>query len=330
MIASNTYQSMFAVDLQNLIDRGDIQSACHRAFSLACFPHVRAMPDLDRYTLIHEAISAKPAHNTAPEERRAYADFVTFFLMSVPYEQMHKDEMIHAYRLVGEIAGLIQSNGNEKITDKIASAQYIADVYARNQGINEAVNIGSWFLSDAATPQEIELYGGCKAFYARGLPACLVNSPGVVLNDVHPSGINVMLSADALEKASMYEIVLWVCHEMRHAQQRFSQTKSVKGQSVYSVEGRVVNAFPRSAYYALMCERQAYAFDGWIDDMVRGNRIRNADTILVDRLARKADIGDSALDAIENFNRFASQSKNMSARVGGYFGGKKMRSPFCV
>jgi len=313
MSGLHQYSSEFAKDIQYFIDIGEIGYAREDLLNPENFPHVDTMPFNDRYKLINEIILKMPdGVGEQSADARPYTEMAAFLLMSIPYNQLSPNEEDMAFNLASMFNNL-ETNNHHTLRQKLETCRTIAQIYCEIYDIDQNIPIGVIWPKDNASLEAKNYFNHVAAFYTPTTIADLKDKyecESDLSDSLHQA---ILINREELEKLEVTEMVSWITHELRHAHQREKTTRHVRDQQQQSVSRRINKKMHKAVYFALMEERQAYAFDGWIRDHLKGDMKRSELQITCDLLWFKGIISGSVIDTIHSFDKFSKNRKQIMA-----------------
>lgn len=307
MISKQQYNSDLAKGIQYFLDINEIGYACEDLLNQDHFWDINHMPFMDRYTLAHEIISKMPdGIDELSREARPYTESVAFLLMSIPYEPLALEEENTAFSLASMFHGLDISN-QYSLSEKLEICRAVAQLYCEIYGLNTDVPIGTVWIRDDASNKTKDYFNHVAAFYTP-YEICDLKKKYECESDLEDHIVqSVLMNRDEFIKLSTSDMLVWLTHELRHVLQREKPTIQVQQQQQQSISSRVNNKMHKAIYFTLMEERQAYAFDGWLADHLKGNMKRTELQITCDHLWFKGGLSGNIINAIYDFHHHTTE-----------------------
>lgn len=266
----------------------------------------------DRCALAQELLSHK---NYFDPKNNKIDEIVTFLMLSFSYEPLDIDEKTQA-REMANIALSYESEGrfpeNRIQIAKILARHYFAEI--------ETPSIITWELSSNATSQDVRLYKGALAFHSTFNRLEDASDRFVLKGAYNGASTVIGIKESYLKESDFKKLSQTLFHEFRHERQRQNTTPIDAIQRNKGVFERVIKIMPETAYFALMAERQAFVFDGWVEDVMDGKSLRAPDQIIMDEMARQNTFDPRFIAKMHEFTNsiaLASQSRAMTPRVEG-------------
>lgn len=289
--------SKFGQYLYDLIRDGDV-SLVNDALSMSHFrDHILQMGSEEKYQLVHEILNVMPVGlDDKSEEAKPYVESVVFLMMSIPYET----EMLNEQQIAISMSSTIDRTEGLNSEGKMRSLRLFADKLILAMGLSEDVNIGLRHANENTSPEVRKMFNGNAAIYTPLPLDVLSNDFTIECSQLHSTSI--LLNGDEILNRSLLDLSQWVAHEMRHHHQRFVVDPNVNYQLRSGISKRINRLMPRTGYFALMEERQAFAFEGWMFDCIQKQDIRSEMQITCDNLWFKGLMFGDFIDRLHDYH----------------------------
>lgn len=296
--------SKFGQYLYDLIRDGDV-SLVNVALSMSHFrDHILQMNSEEKYRLVHEILNVMPAgFDDKSEEAKPYVESVVFLMMSIPYETELLDEQQIAIAMSSKIDRTEDLNSK----GKMRSLRLFADKLILAMGLSEDVNMGLRHASENTSAEVRKKFNGNAAIYTSLPLGVLRNDFTIECSELHETSI--LLNGDEILNRSLLDLSQWVAHEMRHHHQRFVVDSNVNDQLRSGISKRINRLMPKTGYFALMEERQAFAFEGWMSDCIQKQDMRSEMQITCDNLWFKGVMSGEFIDRLHDYHTFVNEKE---------------------
>ena len=315
---SSTYQltTDCAKFLQSFIDQKEFDNFYECLLDSAFWHDIMHMPSSDKYLLINEAISALPiSQGELATQSKPLTASVAFLLMSVDYEPIDPHEVAIAQNMASMCRDLKNAK-DQSVETKISVIQEVGKKYREVYNIPEGVNVGTLRMTNKVSDADRKHCQDVAAFHmsVESLQCRIGEGFETDIDMNAPAYTNIVFMHEALEKASVKEGVLWLLHEMRHVHQLRDSTPEFGMQKCapHAISKRVNKHMHKTCYYALMEERQAYAFERWFDDILHGRPVRSELQIACDNLWYKGTHEASVIDAVHDYYHYSRNHKALN------------------
>lgn len=285
--------------LHDLINEGDI-SLVNDGLSMSHFwNYLASISSAEKYNLIHAILTAMPAGmDDQSDEAQPYVESVVFLMMSIPYET----KLLNEQQIAIAMSSKIDREEGLNSEEKMRSLRLLADQMILTMGLSEDVNMGLRYTNENTPPEVRKMFNGNAAIYTSLPLGILKNDFTIECPELHSTSI--LLNGNEILNRSLFDLSQWVAHEMRHHHQRFVVDQNVDYQLRSGISKRINRLMPRTAYYSLMEERQAYAFEGWMSDSMNKNQLRIEMQIACDNLWFKGKLSGDFIDKTHDYHHF--------------------------
>ncbi len=296
--------SQFGRYLHDLISGDDVSLVCDALGIEHFWNALFQMPSTEKYDLIHEILTVMPVGvDDKSNEAKPYVEPVVFLMMSIPYEQSFEHEQKMA---VDAVDKSWRNYSKNRSTNMDLLRRLVSDLQFK-MGIQDGVNVGLRYANNN-TPIDIrKKFNGNAAIYSPIPLSILKEEFTIECADVHPTSI--LLNGEEVVNHSVDDLALWTAHEMIHHHQRFTKFSEIREQQSSAIAKRINRTMPRTAYFTLMEERQAFAFEGWMFDTMNGDALRTEKQITCDNLWFKGKLSGELIDKIHDYQMFVNEQE---------------------
>lgn len=306
------YSSHFAQELQNSIESGNLQALKDSLFDQNNWFDLYFMPYDERYLLAHEIMNHLILLKDISIDDRISniicRDSIVFLMMTIPYKPLSEHEQSYA-KSIASFMNDKNAGDSSDVVKKILLAKEFTSLYFKQEKVANEINIGLYNVKNNA-PQHIQdKFNKNSAFYlSYQILEYDYKQHLSFLMSINRSH-NIAINKKNFEATDNNSAIEWALHEARHYVQNLRSSQPIYEQYKSGVNSRVIKNEDFIPYIILMEERQAYAFEGWIQDARKHNKLRSELQVTCDLLLEKYSMTANVIDPIYDFNDFASQRR---------------------